>query len=244
MRLKNLNKKLQPFNLFELIGVYLGDGSIIFNPERRIYKFEINGNAEDETYYFAKIASFLKKEFKLNPKIYVKYEKIGKTLRLVVDNKKFVSFLREDLKLNFKNKTFNGIIPSKFLEWEKSKHVIRGLFETDGSIYFTRTGHNKIANYPRIEIKSSSKKVVNQVVSILKNKNFRVNTRKSKMDKATGVYLSGDRMLEKWFKEIGFSKIKTISKHQIYKQLGHYLPNSTLKERLNILSGGSQAAKV
>ena len=41
MILKNLDKKLEAFNLFEFIGVYLGDGSIIYNSAKRVYKFEL-----------------------------------------------------------------------------------------------------------------------------------------------------------------------------------------------------------
>ena len=70
-----------------------------------------------------------------------------------------------------------------------------------------------------------------------------MNIRTSKGDKTIGVYLSGDKMLDKWIKEIGFSKLKTVTKRQIYKRKGYYLPKSSLLERLDILSGGGQAAK-
>jgi len=235
---------LKKFNMFEFIGVYLGDGSVIFDPSKRIYKFELNGNAEDEQDYFLKIATFLKQRFNLNSKIYVKYEKFGKTLRLELNNKKFVSFLIKNFKLGFKNKTFDGCIPSNFLEWNNSKHIIRGLFETDGCLYFTRTKPTNLANYPRIEIKTSSRKLANQLIYLLRKKNFRVNQRTSKGDKTIGIYLSGNEMLKKWINEIGFSKSKTATKHQIYKRLGYYLPRSSLSERLKILRGGTNLAFV
>jgi len=236
---KNLSfliKNLKRFNTLELVGVFLGDGSIIYNPPK-IYKFELNGNADDEQDYYSKISIFLKRKFDLNPKVYIKYEKLGKTLRLVVNNKNFVYFLIKNLKLNFRNKTFEGYIPEDFLKWNKSKHILRGLFETDGCLYFTRTKPTNLANYPRLEIKTSSKKLANQVVYLLKQRKFRVNTRTSKGDKTIGIYLSGNKMVEKWINEIGFSKLKTITKHQIYKRLGYYLPRSSLSKRLNILKG-------
>lgn len=240
MKTKNLTKKM---NFYELIGIILGDGSIIINSNKRVYKFELNGNAEDELDYYQKISNYLKKEFNLNPKIYVKREKLGKTLRLVVDNKKFVSFLKNNIGLNFKNKTFGGYIPNKFIDWNFSKHIIRGIFETDGSIYFSRTKPHFKPVYPRIEIKTSSRKLAEQIISILGRKDFNIRQRTSKGDKTIGIYLSGKKMLEKWIKEIGFSKIKTVSKYLIWKKTGRYFPYMTLSKRLDLLSEGGQAAK-
>jgi len=232
MKLESFNEKLEQFNIYELIGVYLGDGSIIFKPP--IHQFEICGNADDEQYYFSKISGFLKKEFDLNPRIRVKPEKGGQSLRLTVNNKNFVLYLRNELKLKFENKTFEGHIPKEFLDWEKSKHIIRGIFETDGSLYFSKSKKNKYPTYPRIEILTSSGKLTEQLMGILKEKGFLVQ-RRPHGSKTTRIYLSGDNMLEKWIKEIGFSKIKTITKHQIYKELGYYLPRCSLKERMSIL---------
>ena len=97
--------------------------------------------------------------------MWINIEKYGKTLKMTFSNKKFILFLLNDLNLNFKNKTFEGEIPEDFLGWSKSKHVIRGLFETDGSLYFTRTKPSNLAKYPRLEIKTSSKKLSLQLVN-------------------------------------------------------------------------------
>lgn len=232
---KQKNLDLERFNIFEFIGVYLGDGSIYINKNQGIYRFELSGNANDELDYFEKIAIFLRDEYQLKPRIFTRREKLGKTLKLIINNKEFIYYLLRKFNLKSGNKVFTGSIPHNLLAWKFSKHIIRGLFETDGSIYFSRTKPTNKANYPRIEIKTSSETLATQILNLLTKNGFIARIRTSKGDKTKGVYLSGDKMLQKWESNIGFSKMKTITKRQIYKQLGYYLPRSTLKNRLDLL---------
>ena len=67
----------------------------------------------------------------------------GKWLKLMIYSKKFADYLIKDLKLNYKNKTKEGKIPNEFIDWKKSRHIIRGLFETDGSLYLSKTTRHR-----------------------------------------------------------------------------------------------------
>ena len=49
------------------------------------------------------------------------------------------------------------------------------------------------------------------------------------------IYLSGEIMLEKWVKEIGFSNLATITKYDLWKKLGFYIPKITFEERKKLL---------
>ena len=49
---------LKEMNLFELIGILLGDGSIWNYPQHGIYGLEITGNVLDDNEYFQKISDF------------------------------------------------------------------------------------------------------------------------------------------------------------------------------------------
>ena len=42
-------------------------------------------------------------------------------------------------------------------------------------------------------------------------------------------------MLEKWVKEIGFSNLATITKYDLWKKLGFYIPKITFEERKKLL---------
>ena len=49
------------------------------------------------------------------------------------------------------------------------------------------------------------------------------------------IYLSGEIMLNKWIKEIGFGNINTITKYNLWKKLGYYIPKITLNQRRKLL---------
>lgn len=227
-------------NLYELIGIILGDGYILYNTKKSRYRFEIYGNAEEDKFYLQQISKFIK-SLGFESKLFVKFEKLGKCLRLTVNKKAFVEYVIKNLKIPYKNKTFEGFIPDEFVDWKLSKHIIRGLLETDGSIYFSRITPKKRPTYPRLEIKTSSKKLSEQIFRILQRKAFKVRIRTCKSDKTYGIYLSGPIMLEKWKKEIGFSSIKNTTKYLFWKKYKYYIPYLKLSKRIKLLNAEAQA---
>ncbi len=220
-------------NLFELIGIILGDGSIWNYPSHRVYGLEITGNASEDKEYFQKISDFIERFVGKKPAIRTKNERLGKSLKLVVYSKKFVHYIIHELGITNINKTFTETIRSEYLDWRYSQHILRGLFETDGSLYFSKSGG--IIGYPRIEIKTSSFALADQVNSVLERNGFSPHMRNSKSDRTIAIYLSGARFLEKWHQEIGFGSIKNISKYQFWKKLGYYIPKTTTRDRLRVL---------
>ncbi len=176
--------------------------------------------------------------------LFLKKEKLGSSLRLELYSKKFLKFLLNDVGIINKKKSFNAEIPKKYLKWKYSKHILRGIFETDGSLYFSKSRMIKYPSYPRIEIKTSSKKLASQMFTLLKQKAFKVQKRPSKTDRTIRVYLSGSEMLEKWLREIGFSSMKKYSKYLFWKKLGYYIPKIPYKKRLILIREGSQVAKI
>ncbi len=225
---------LKKFNFYELVGLIIGDGHIIYDIPKRRYTLELTGNV-DEMDYFEKVREFLRTKVDREAIIKIRKEKKGQSLRLYLNNKKYVEFLIFEIELVKGNKTFKSKIPRALLSWMFMKHIIRGLFESDGSLYFSK-GKRKLPYYPRIEIKSSSKNIIFALLTSLRNQNFRVNCRKCG-DKGTfGVYLSGVEMLEKWNQEIGFSSYRNYSKYLLWKKLSFYIPKTSFEERKRLLA--------
>ncbi len=229
-------------NKYELIGIILGDGYIRYNTKESIYGLEITGDALDDHEYFQSIAEIIEKISKKKPKIWTKKEKKGQSLKLLIYDKKFIEFLIDDLDIVYKNKTFTAEIPQKYSEWKYSKHILRGLFESDGSLYFSRSKKLEYPSYPRIEITTSSKKLAEQIISIMKQKAFKIQSRTRKEDKTIRLYLSGPEMLEKWIQEIGISSMKKHSKYLLWKKLGYYIPYIPYKKRMQKLRERGTAA--
>lgn len=222
-------------NFLEFIGYFLGDGCIIYKPSKSIYALELSGNVIDQDEYFHTLSAFLKNESNYTPRLRIRKKHNGQSLTLRIDNKKFIERLIFEEGLVHKNKTFTAKIPEKYLSWNKSKEIIRGLFEADGSLYFSRSKKSPFPTYPRIEIKSASKQLLSQVNAILHEKNFQTSVYASKTDNTSRILLSGIRMLKKWKCEIGFSDPKTISKYDFWSYFGFYLPGLNYPERKAIL---------
>lgn len=223
-------------NFYEFLGLFIGDGCIIYNPAKYIYALEFSGNASDQKEYFEELRRFIFTDSGKMPKIRIKEQRLGRSLCLRLDNKKYVEHLIFEVGIVYKNKCFNAEIPEKFIGWKYSKHILRGLFEADGSLFFSKSKKHNFLTYPRLEIKTSSKKLSEQIMFLLKRKQYKVNVMSSKSDKTFRIYLSGAEMLEKWSKEIGFSDIKGISKYNFWKKYGFYIAKISLEERLFCLN--------
>ena len=81
-----------------------------------------------------------------------------------------------------------------------------------------------------------------QVVQILKQKAFNIQSRTRTTDKTTRLYLSGELMLEKWINEIGFSSMKKYSKYLFWKKHSYYIPKMPYKKRISLLRERGTAA--
>lgn len=226
-------------NILELYGVVLGDGCIIYRPDLAVYTLDISGNVEEEADYHEKIQDFLTKISGHQAKIKVRHHPLGRSLRLTVHGKKFIELLMRTFELT-SPKTFSAKISDRYLKWKASRHIIRGLFETDGSLYFSRIYPRKEHSYPRLEIKTSSKDLASQIVATLSSQRFTVHSKHSRSDRTIAVYLSGPEMLEKWIKEIGFSSQKNLTKYEIWKKAGFYTPGVSLKDRQQCLAEWNQ----
>lgn len=222
--------KSEKFNIYELIGVIIGDGYIKYMPKHGVYTLEITGNAYHEVDYYEKIKNFLSFHTKKTPKVYVKNETKGKSLKLILNSKEYVELLINRYKIPYQNKGSTVKIDDKFIPWRYSRHIVRGIFETDGSLFFSKI--SGIRKYPRLEIKTASDRLAYQIIEILSNKGFRVNIISPKKDKCYRIYLSGPKMLEKWVNEIGFSTINNISKYLFLKKVGVYVPKMPFEERV------------
>jgi len=199
-------------DIYELIGIIIGDGHIIFDPKESQYRLEIFGNASEDNEYFNDIADFIEKLIKIRPHIRRRSGKEANCLVLYINNKGLIEHLINGFRLPYGNKTYNVKIPKNLVNWKFSRNIIRGIFESDGSLYFSRIKNHKYPKYPRVTIRSVSKSLIKQLKWILEKKGFSVHKHKDKNGLAIKLYISGYFMFNKWLKEIGFSNPKTISK--------------------------------
>ncbi len=131
-----------------------------------------------------------------------------------------------------------GIINNKNL----AKRFLRGLFDTDGNIYFDK---NRSAKKPKndracISLTSVSKRLINQTFAILKSLGLNPRIRKpykGKRDKNTSycILIYRKKDVERFIKEIEFKNSKHYTKWKVFKKLGYCLPHTSIAQRKKIL---------
>lgn len=183
-------------DLAEVIGIVLGDGSLYVNKKHGVHQFVITGHIVNDRKYISKfVKPMLEKLFRR--KFHIKLCK--NVIRLYSQEKGVIlAFQRCGLLVGNKIKN-NVCIPSWiFSSKEFIKACIRGLIDTDGSVY-PITGRN----YTYISFKSASENLRNsfdRAMSILGYK-----TSKWSKKGTPEIYIGNKRDLAKYNKEIGFN---------------------------------------
>ena len=191
-------------NELELVGAIIGDGHIHYKPPK--YYFGLTGNKKTDFDYFLHLSGLI--EFEWGKKVRI-FES-GRGLRIRIYSKEIVLKLINYFSLPFnKNKCYRVAIPKKYVaDFEKCKNIIRGIADTDGSVFISsKKGSPK---YPSFEITTVSKNLAEQLREILLIEGFRVaNLRSYKSKKSRGlaykVCLYGKSNLNRWLGKIGFS---------------------------------------
>ncbi len=188
----------------ELIGAIIGDGHIHKKPPK--YYVGITGHTETDKEYFKTLSNLIEITWQKNPQVIAR----DGGLRLRFYSKEIVQRLTNYFALPFNfGKCYKVKIPFVVAsDWNHVKHTIRGIVDTDGSVFTANKPGSP--NYPSIEITTTSKFLAEQIKQILIKQGFRVAkiwSYKSKNSKALTykVPLNGKFNLRKWVKEIGFS---------------------------------------
>ena len=207
--------------LCELVGAIIGDGNIWTDGSRS--RIEMTGNPYLDKEYFERLAGLEQLVFGKRPSDAV--VRSG-ALRLYLRYKPAFLVLK-DLGLHIgKGKALNVTIPKPILAkgWRYVKWVIRGVVDTDGTVFFSKKTYDS-AVYPTMEISTISNNLAAQINDELLLHDFRVRTRvfkKGRYYPEHKIALYGRKMLNKWIVEIGFSNNRHIN-----KLISHNLIHST-----------------
>ena len=185
--------------LAELIGIFLGDGGLTS------YQSRITLSALVDRGYSYFVSSLIKRIFGITPSIFEK--EYDHSITLIISGVRFVDNL-EKFGLKRGDKMKNRIrIPRWILDnSEYAKACIRGLFDTDGGLYF----HKKPSGvYIGWCFSSSSKPLFNDVARVLRNAGFNV-----KKEQGRKLYLYNLPDISRYMEFIGSHNPKNHEKFQ------------------------------
>jgi len=182
----------------ELFGILIGDGGITK------YQVNITLNCDTDHEYSIFVSELIRKLFKIEPKIYK--IKGARAINICISSRNMVDFLiQKGLKMG--HKINNGIlIPNWILNSELyKKRCIRGMLDTDGSVFIEKHKiKGKIYEYPRLNFSSGSPLLIEQVKVILSEFGFNPKIR----NKGKSVQLENIEEICKYFNIIGSSNPK------------------------------------
>lgn len=188
----------------ELVGILLGDGSISVRKDKGQNRIKISFNSL-ELQYINFVSNILNEVFSVKP--ILKFRKSEQTADLFLFKEIFVKQVLE-LGLETSPKWNRAKIPDKFLDNDMELDVLRGYFDTDGSVVLT---NNNGTLYPRLEMKVCPSPMQKQFPEILEKNGFRFGFYNCGNGEKR-IQINGKRQLQKWLDLIGFHNEKHLLK--------------------------------
>jgi hypothetical protein len=227
-------------SLAEETGIHVGDGMMNYYPSCRLYFIKYVGDREEMDSYGKYIIRLLSKNYGLNNLRTVPIK--GTNYYIIQFGSKSVLLFKRDvlgLPLGKKN---DISVPAQIL---KSRRLfvpfIRGLFDTDGSLWFERK-KKTVHYYPHIKIELASRTAITQCSNKLKELGFSVSTsfdlvqiKKGRKFKTHRLVICGAGGLERWWSIIGSRNLKNKTKYLVWEKFGICPPRTKIEQRQKIL---------
>lgn len=188
----------------------LGDGSIgIYdfkqeNKSKKLHQLKVTLDSRNKQ-YIDHVFNLMKKVMDTSPKVHFKKSENATDIRIFKKDKVLYAINVLGLK---KSPKWNKMeIPKDYVRGRLALLVLRGLFDTDGSVTIFR---NNGILYPRIELRLSPCPAQKQIIDILDENRFSYKVQKLEKGKIK-IRISGKKELRKWFDIVG-------SSNNLYKQ--------------------------
>jgi intein/homing endonuclease len=207
-KIRQINIKIDEF-FCEFYGALMGDGCISRfkdwnNQERFVIYF--SGNKKLDSDYLR----YLQKEISSRFKTYVYYYNYkNRNLCFLSIKNKGISLFLHELGFPIGVKYGKLKIPKRILKlpWKMQKMLIRGLFDTDGSICAKKREGYK---YPQICISLKDKIVIKQLYNMLRNRGYPC------WIGGDNIFIRGKGCVKRWMLDIGSSNERNLFKYNYW----------------------------
>ncbi len=211
----NINNPL----FLEFYGALLGDGwlsalSYNYKIKKSIWWVGVSGHALLDQEYLMFLKKIIKRLF--NKNAIIKYKKNSNGMEILFCHKYLVLFMNQTLHFPIGLKIGLEIENKIAKDWKKLKHVIRGIFDTDGCFYFDKV---KGYIYPNIDIHLKSPKLLDQIEKQLRYKGFKPQRSEER------IRLKGIKQTLHWMNEITPRNKRHILKYDRWKNNYQNVPS-------------------
>tara|TARA_Y100000310_G_scaffold344808_1_gene459665 strand:- start:1809 stop:2537 length:729 start_codon:yes stop_codon:yes gene_type:complete len=223
--LKDIKISRHSTKLAELVGIILGDGHL----HKKANCITIVGSLEDKSYYLNHVMKLFHTLFGIEPKLRKRNDRNAYYLQL--ENKSIFEVFTLRLGLKRGNKK-DARVPKYIYRNKKLLFsFLRGVFDTDGCLKFSKQRSDK-NYYPRIQLNFLESPFAYDVEKAIAQAGFNYSTwYNARWNGARYFHISGRNNLKNWFEQVNPANPVHQSKYAFWKQFGHVIPKSTLKER-------------
>ncbi len=190
---------IDPQILGEVAGIFAGDGSLYQTSNGRggkSYVLEVRGPIKELNYYTKHIKPKFEKVLSRELKIIKRTYERGYVIGIRACGKDVAEIFHKQLGFPVGSKSRIVDIPKSVLKNKECwKTYIRGVFDTDGSVYLKKSGRGKYMQ-PVVDISSYSPKHLENIKLLLHNVGFNFWTEKTK------IRLAGWANTKRFFKDI------------------------------------------
>lgn len=201
---KSIIKPKKDVHLAEFVGIMLGDGGITKN------QVTVTLNRETDHDYVIYVKDLMKKLFGVIPSL-IK-DKTSLAVDLVVSRTELVNFCRS-IGLKVGNKIKQGADIPDWIKVDKNfmKSCVRGLIDTDGSIFTHKyLSKGRLYRYKKIDFSSCSRPLLDSVFIFLKNLGLR-----PRIDKdGKKLRIESIDTVKEYIKVIGTSNLKHLNRYR------------------------------
>lgn len=177
---------MTPEEIGEVAGIFAGDGTL-YRTQGGIV-MEVRGDSREVEYYEKYVRKLFGKAFGIKLKVIKRYyaNKTGYVLGIRVCGKRTKEFLSDFLGFPIGEKSDIVRVPDIILKNQNSWiSYVRGIFDTDGSVYVRKCGAGLAYRQPVIDIFSNSNEHILQIKAMMEWVGFKVwiegNKRKIRM---------------------------------------------------------------
>ncbi len=199
----SIRKPRKSKDLAEFVGIMIGDGGIT---KRQIVISQHSINDRKYSFY---IVSLLKKLFGIQPSIYK--DKNALVIRITISRSKLVNYC-QSIGLKIGNKIKQKVDIPQWIKHNRNLMIvcIRGLFDTDGSVFEHRYKVNsKIYKYKKFSFSSASFPLIKSIYSFLKKNGFHPRITKDNRE----VRLDSIEDMKKYFYLVGSHNPKHLKRY-------------------------------
>jgi DNA-binding XRE family transcriptional regulator len=190
---KNIRKPKVSKKLAEFVGIIMGDGGLTSS------QLHVSCNSRDDREYAFFVKDLIESLFDVP--VSIRHPKDNLVMILVVSRKKLIEFCNQKLGLHIGNKLKQGLDIPPWIKQNVNfqKACVRGLFDTDGCLFYERHKINgKVYSYQRLNFTSASPQLRESVYLFLKQFGF-----SSKIRNNRCVQIEDKNEIKRYFNIIG-----------------------------------------